>query len=124
MAGKSARDELFETLRARGLRNRAARVASDAFATGRGGADKGQAAVRGLISDLRKAADDLEDRLTGGKSKSRSEAAKKAARTRARKANQRSASAKKGAATRKKSTTSRSSSSRSSGTRSRSRAKS
>jgi hypothetical protein len=112
---KSARDELFETLRARGLRTRAARLASDAMATGRGGAGKGTNAVRGLIADLRKAADDLEDRLTGGKSKSRSEAAKKAARTRARKANQRSAAAKKAAATRKRS---------GSTTRSRSRAKS
>ncbi len=120
MAKKSAKDELFETLRARGLRSRAARLASDAIATGRGGAATSQSAVRGLITDLRKAADDLEDRLTGGKSKSRSEAAKKAARTRARKANQRSASAKKAAATRKKSTTSR----KSTGTRSRAKAKS
>ena len=122
---KSARDELFETLRARGLRNRAARLASDAMSTGRGGAGKGQAAVRALISDLRKAADDLEDRLTGGKSKSRSEAAKKAARTRARKTTQRSTAAKKAAATRAKksgSTTTRRSTSSSS--RSRARAKS
>jgi hypothetical protein len=124
---KSARDELFETLRARGLRSRAAKLASDAMSTGTAGAGKGQAAVRALIADLRKAADDLEDRLTGGKSKSRSEAAKKAARTRARKASQRSASAKKAAATRKKSTstTARKSTARKgTSTRSRARAKS
>jgi hypothetical protein len=102
MAKKSARDELFETLRARGLRNRAARMVSDAMATGRGGAGKGSSAVRGVITDLRKAADELEDRLTGGKAKSRSTAAKKAARTRAKKSSQRSAAAKKAAATRAK----------------------
>lgn len=106
MAKKSPREELFETLRARGLRTRAARVLSDAASTGRGGADRGTKAARGVIADLRKVADDLENRITGAsssssKSKSRSEAGKKAARTRARNADKRSASAKKAAQTRK-----------------------
>ena len=107
MAKKSTKDQLFETLRAQGLRSRAARMASDAVATGRGGAGKGNEAVRGVIADLRKAADTLEERIKPGKSRARSEAAKKAARTRAKKASQRSAAAKKAAATRKKSATTR-----------------
>ena len=101
MAKKSARDELIETLRARGLRRRAASIASDAITAGRGGADRGTAGARKVITDLRSIADELEERLTGKKSASRKEAAKKAARTRARKADARSASAKKAAATRK-----------------------
>ena len=55
-----------------------------------------------MVGDLRKLADELEDRFTGGKTKSRSEAAQKAARTRQRKATARSAAAKKAAATRKR----------------------
>ena len=104
---KSARDELFETLRARGLRQRAARVVSDAVGAGRGGGRKSQSAAMGVDADLRKVADDIEGRLTG--STKRKEAAKKPAKTRARKADARSTAAKKAAATRRKnaSTTSR-----------------
>jgi hypothetical protein len=104
MARKSRQEELFEMLRARGLRTRVARTLSDAASAGRGGASTGTTRAKGMIADLRKVADDLEERITGkssGKSRSRSEAAKKAARTRARKANARSAAAKKAAATRK-----------------------
>ena len=102
MAKQSRTDELFEMLRARGLRTRAARVLSDAAAAGRGGAATSQKAAQGIISDLRNLADEIEDRLTGGQNAKRKEAAKKAARTRTRKANERSASAKKAAATRKR----------------------
>jgi len=101
---KSARDELFDTLRARGLRQRAARVVSEAVSAGRGGGRKSQSAAMGVVTDLRKVADDIEGRLTG--STKRKEAAKKAAKTRARKADARSASAKKAAATRRKSSSS------------------
>ena len=101
MARTSRDNELFDMLRARGLRKRAARLVSDAARTGRGGSAKGQGAAKAVIADLRKLADDLEDRVTGRGTK-RKEAAKKAARTRARKASARSAAAKKGAATRKK----------------------
>ena len=116
MAKKSAKDELFQTLRARGLRQRAARVVSEAVAAGRGGAGKSQGAAMGVVADLRKVADDIEGRLTG--STKRKEAAKKAAKTRARKASARSASAKKAAATRKRNSSS------SSGSRRRTKAKS
>jgi hypothetical protein len=110
MASQSRTDELFEMLRARGLRTRVARALSDAAAAGRGGAATSQKAAQGIIDDLRKLADEIEDRVTGGNRSKRSEAAKKAARTRTRKANQRSASAKKAAATRKRSSSSSSSS--------------
>ena len=101
MAKKTRSDELFELLRARGLRKRAARVLSDAATTGRGASSASQATAKKLITDLRSLADELEDRVTGKQSK-RKEAAKKAARTRARKAQARSTAAKKGAATRKR----------------------
>ena len=134
MAKQSRTDELFEMLRARGLRRRAARVLSDAAGAGRSGAATSQKAAMNMVADLRKLADELEDRLTGGKASSRSEAAQKAARTRQRKATARSASAKKAAATRKRTSSSSgsgtkrassgtkraSSSTRSSGTRRRS----
>ena len=105
MARTSKDNELFDLLRARGLRKRAARLVSDATRTGRGGAGKSQGAAKAVIADLRKLADDLEERVTGRGSTKRKEAAKKAARTRARKATARSAAAKKGAATRKKAST-------------------
>ena len=103
MAKKNASrsDELFELLRARGLRTRVARALSDAASTGGRASASSQTAAKKIITDLRSVADELESRLTGKDSK-RSEAAKKAARTRARKASARSASAKKAAATRKK----------------------
>jgi hypothetical protein len=58
--------------------------------------------VRDVIQNLRKLADDLEDRVTGGSKKRRQEAARKAARTRQRNAKARSAAARKGARTRAK----------------------
>ncbi|CAA9509370.1 MAG: hypothetical protein AVDCRST_MAG85-2242 [uncultured Solirubrobacteraceae bacterium] len=105
MAKKSTSksDELFELLRARGLRKRAARALSDAATTARGGSNASQATAKKLIGDLRGLADEMEDRVTGRQAK-RQEAAKKAARTRARNAKARSAAAKKGAATRKRTT--------------------
>ena len=123
MANTSKTDELFEMLRARGLRKRAARALSDAAGAGRSGAAASQQTAQRLIDDLRSLADELEGRITG-KSPTRTEAAKKAARTRARKATARSTAAKKAAATRKRATTKSSSSRASStGTRRRSSAK-
>ncbi|MDQ3741615.1 MAG: hypothetical protein M3389_11810 [Actinomycetota bacterium] len=101
MAKQSRTDELFEMLRARGLRTRVARALSDAAGAGRSGAATSQKAAQGIIDDLRKLADELEDRITG-RSASRKEAAQKAARTRERNAKARSTAAKKGAATRKR----------------------
>ena len=120
MPKQSRTDDLFEMLRARGLRRRAARALSDAAGAGRSGAATSQKAAMNMVTDLRKLADELEDRLTGGKSSTRSEAGKKAARTRERKATARSTAAKKAAATRKRAAASGSGSGtkRSGGTRS------
>lgn len=114
---KSQREQLIDTLRARGLRKKVAeQVAS---AVGRAPKRKPPKAVESLVKDLRSLTSEIEDRVTGGPAK-RKASAKKAAATRKRAAAKRSASAKKGAATRAKSSTasSRTSSrSRSGGTR-------
>jgi hypothetical protein len=98
MAKKSSTPDLFETLRASGLRKRVARAIADAAekAPGR----KPPKAVDRTVRDLRKLVGDLEDRVTG--SGKRKEAARKAAATRKRKAAKRSAAAKKAAKTRAK----------------------
>jgi uncharacterized sporulation protein YeaH/YhbH (DUF444 family) len=98
MARKSRQDELFEMLRARGLRKRVARSLADATGRANRGTPKG---VKKVVSDLRALASEIEDRATGGPAK-RKAAAKKAAATRQRKAKQRSAAAKKAAKTRAK----------------------
>jgi uncharacterized sporulation protein YeaH/YhbH (DUF444 family) len=98
VARKSRQDELFEMLRARGLRKRVARSLADATAKTNRRTPKG---VKKVTSDLRSLAREIEDRATGGPAK-RKAAAKKAAATRKRKANARSAAAKKGARTRAK----------------------
>jgi hypothetical protein len=98
MARKSRQEELFERLRASGLRKRVARSLADATAKANGRTPK---AVRGVADDLKSLARDLEDRATGGPAK-RKAAAKKAAATRKRKALKRSAAAKKAAKTRAK----------------------
>src|SRR3954447_21558849 len=132
---KSFDQELFERLRAGGLRKRVANVLSEAEAAGRGAGGRAEQTVRTTIADLRRLADELEDRFrgaTGGTTK-RSAAAQKAAATRKRQATKRSTAAKKAAATRAKSgtsarsgsasgsrTTSRSSNGRKATTRSRS----
>jgi hypothetical protein len=81
MAKQSRTDELFEMLRARGLRKQVARALSDATNAGRSGAAQSQKAALGIVADLRKLADEIEERLRGTSS-SRSQAAKKAAATR------------------------------------------
>ena len=96
---KTDRD-LFDKMRARGLRKSAAGNLAKAF----GKADKnppGKGAKR-AVNELRDLAADLEGRMSRGDNK-RSAAAKKAAATRKRKANQRSAAAKKAARTRARS---------------------
>ena len=96
---KTDRD-LFDTMRARGLRKSAASNLAKAF----GRADKsppGKGAKR-AVSELKDLVSELESRVTRGDNK-RSAAAKKAAATRKRKANQRSAAAKKAARTRARS---------------------
>ena len=89
--------DLFDKLRARGLRKSAASNLAKAF----GKADRSPPSrgARKAVTELRSLVDDLEDRVKGGPAK-RQAAAKKAAATRKRKANQRSAAAKKAARTR------------------------
>ena len=112
MAKPSLDNDLFNKLRASGLRKRAAKAIAEA-------GDNSSKLVRGTVDELRGLADQLEVRARGGPKASRSAAAKKAAGTRKREAAKRSTAAKKGAATRaKKATTG---SSRSSSSRSRSR---
>jgi hypothetical protein len=92
--------DLFDKLRARGLRKSAANNLAKAF----GKADSsppGKGAKR-AVAELRSLVDELEDRARGGPAK-RKAAAKKAAATRKRKAAQRSAAAKKAARTRARS---------------------
>lgn len=92
---KSKRDDvLFDHLRARGVRKKVAKAIS-----GVKGRKQAEALARTAIADLRSAGDAIKDRVVNRDSK-RSEAAKKAARTRKRNAAQRSAAAKKGAKTR------------------------
>jgi hypothetical protein len=98
---KSTKNDLFDRLRAQGLRSRVARTVSAAVGTGRRHANPPNA-VRKVVDDLRNLANEIEDRATGGPAK-RKAAAKKAAATRKRKANARSAAAKKAARTRAKS---------------------
>ena len=98
MARKSSTPDLFETLRARGLRKRVARTLSDAVERAPGRKPPKQ--VERAVRDLRALVSDLEDRATGGTKAKRREAARKAAATRKRKAAKRSASAKKAAKTR------------------------
>ena len=98
VARKSRQDELFEMLRARGLRKRVAKSVSEATGRANRNTPKG---VKKVANDLRSLAAEIEDRATGGPTK-RKAAAKKAAATRKRKANQRSAAAKKAARTRAK----------------------
>jgi hypothetical protein len=89
--------DLFDTLRARGLRKSAANNLAKAF----GKADKSPPSkgAKRAVSELRDIVSELESRV-GRTDRKRSEAAKKAAATRKRKANQRSRAAKKGAETR------------------------
>ena len=98
MARKSRQEELFEMLRARGLRKRVARTLADATSRANRNTPKG---LRKMASDLRALASDIEDRATGGPGK-RKAAAKKAAATRKANAKKRSTAAKKAARTRAK----------------------
>jgi len=89
--------DLFDKLRARGLRKSAANNLSKAF--GRADRSPPNKGAKRAVSELRSLVEDLEDRARGGPAK-RKASAKKAAATRRRKANQRSQAAKKAARTR------------------------
>jgi len=96
---KSRQSDLFDTLRARGLRKRVAATVADAVEGGRKRAKDPQKTVREVLADLKRASAEIEDRATGGPAK-RKAAAQKAAATRKANAAKRSAAAKKGARTR------------------------
>lgn len=97
MAKKTIDSDLFDTLRARGLRKRVAKTVAQAAGEARDG--KVPKVVRDTVTDLRSLLDELEDKASGGPTRRR-QAAQKAARTRQRKATRRSQAAKKGARTR------------------------
>ncbi|HTX32342.1 MAG TPA: hypothetical protein VMD09_13250 [Solirubrobacteraceae bacterium] len=96
MAKKQEKD-LLKTLRAGGVRKKVARAVTEATEGAKRG--KQPALVTKALDDLKTATGELEKRVRGSE---RSEAAKKAARTRKRKAAERSAAARKGARTRAK----------------------
>jgi hypothetical protein len=87
--------DLFNKLRASGLRKKVARVVTEASRKAQGG--KQPKLLERTVRNLRTAAAELEHRMGGAR---RSEASKKAARTRKRKAAARSNAARKAAKTR------------------------
>ena len=88
-------DDLFKTLRKRGLRKSAARAVADAESGGK----KSAAVAREVLADLDKASDTIRDRVTNRDARKRG--ARKAATTRKRAAAKRSDAAKRAATTRK-----------------------
>jgi hypothetical protein len=102
MAKKSkGHTDLVDRLHAGGLRKRVASGVADAIGSG-GTRKQPPKAIRGVITELRKLTDEIEDRATGRSAKRKS-AARKAAATRRKNAAQRSTAAKKAARTRAKS---------------------
>jgi hypothetical protein len=95
MASRKRESDLFDVLRQSGLRKKVAKALSES--AGRAKRGKPPTGVARTVENLRTAASELENRVTGSR---RTEAAKKAARTRKRKAVKRSASAKKATKTR------------------------
>jgi hypothetical protein len=98
VARSKREQDLFDLLRARGLRKQVARTLSSAA----GKSGRLPKPVRNALDDLSGLTREVEERITG-KAGKRREAAAKAARTRKRKAAKRSAAAKRGARTRAKS---------------------
>jgi hypothetical protein len=98
MAKKKRDNDLFDHLRARRVRERVANALASRSGNRAKGRKKAEALARGAITDLRSAADAIIHR----DAKKRSEAAKKAARTRKRNAEKarRSTAARKAARTR------------------------
>jgi hypothetical protein len=98
MAKSKQKEDLFDHLRARGVRKKVAKALSDS-ANGAKGRKRAEALAQTAIADLRSASDAIKGVIS--RDSKRSEAAKKAARTRKRNAAKRSAAAQKAAATRK-----------------------
>ena len=100
----STSSDLFDRLRANGVRKKVAKQLSSALD---GGSKRTPKQVKSMAKELRKVAAEIEDRASGGPAK-RKAAAKKAAATRKRNAAKRSTAAKQAAASRKRGTSSRS----------------
>lgn len=96
MAKKQDKD-LFKTLRASGVRKKVARLLTEGTGSGKRG--KQPAVVTKTLDSLKAATAEVDKRVRGSQ---RSDAAKRAARTRKQKAAKRSAAARKGARTRAK----------------------
>jgi hypothetical protein len=101
MARSKREQELFDLLRARGLRKRVADTVAGAASKGKSRRNKLPKQVRGALDDLSGLRTEVEDRVTG-RDRKRKAAGKKAAATRKRNAAKRSAAAKRGAKTRAK----------------------
>ena len=99
MAKNKQTEDLFDHLRANGVRKKVAKAIADG--ANRTNGTRAEALAQTAIADLRSASEAIKDRVVNRDS-NRSEAAKKAARTRKRNAAKRSAAGKKAAATRKK----------------------
>jgi hypothetical protein len=95
---KKKQADLFDHLRARGVRKKVAKSLSKSASSRNG--KRAEALAQTALADLRSASDAIRNLVR--RDSTRSEASKKAARTRKRNAAKRSASAKKGGATRKK----------------------
>jgi hypothetical protein len=98
---KRVDQELFDRLRAGGLRKKVASTVAEAVNTGTR-RRKPPKQVDRVVAELKALASEIEDRAKGGPAR-REAAAKKAAATRRRNAAKRSAAAKKGARTRARS---------------------
>jgi hypothetical protein len=92
-------NELFHRLRSAGLRKSLAKPLAKLDGNSKRAGVKGEKLARRAVDDLTTAVDDIEKRVLR-KDRKRSEAARKAARTRKRNAEKRRASSKKGAKTR------------------------
>jgi hypothetical protein len=91
--------DLFTTLRKRGLRKSVAKAIASVKGAGSKPAGEAEGAARQALKDLEKASDTIRTRVLNGSA--RTGAGKKAAATRKRNAAKRSAAAKRGAATRR-----------------------
>jgi hypothetical protein len=107
MARKKGNDDLFDVLRARGLRKSVAKTIAEAQNGSKSGGRKAEGLARDALADLRAAGDAIRSRLIDDSGSKRSAAGKKAAATRKRNATKRSTAAKKAAQTRAKSARSR-----------------
>lgn len=100
MANKS-NDDLFDLLRARGVRRKLAKPLAALDGNSRRAGAQGEQLARQAAEDLSAASKEIRTRVLRT-DRTRSKAARKAAQTRNRKATKRTASAKKGAQTRAK----------------------